>query len=98
MQPLHHDPATELAERQRGNKGEGGSQNKYCRVYPFVSLNCRHSHTPRGSWSVSLRQVVALRIEPSVTALSGPSGQPVLDYRISRALRSRTENLLLPKQ
>ena len=42
--------------------------------------------------------VVALRIELSVTVLSGPSGQPVLDYRISRALRSRTETLLLPKQ
>src|SRR5262249_23860691 len=42
--------------------------------------------------------VVALRIELSVTALSGPSGQPVLDYRISRAPRSRTEPLLLPKQ
>src|SRR4051812_45191598 len=40
----------------------------------------------------------ALRIELSVTALSGPSGQPVLDYRFSRALRSRTETLLLPKQ
>jgi hypothetical protein len=71
---------------------------KKARAYPFASLISRHIHAPRGSSFVSFQQVVALRIELSVTALSGPSGQPVLDYRISRELRSRTETLLLPKQ
>ena len=47
---------------------------------------------------VLLHEVVALGIELSAAALSGPLGQPALDYRISRALRSRTETLLLPKQ
>ena len=42
--------------------------------------------------------MVALGIELSAAALSGPLGQPALDYRVSRAPRSRTETLLLPKQ
>ena len=41
----------------------------------------RETHFP----TVQFRNVPTLRIELSVTALSGPSGQPVLDYRISRA-------------
>jgi hypothetical protein len=44
------------------------------------------------------QQVVALGIELSAAAVSGPLGQPALDYLISRAPRSRTETLLLPKQ
>jgi hypothetical protein len=42
--------------------------------------------------------VVALRIELSATRLSAVYGQPALDYRLSRAPRSRTETFLLPKQ
>ena len=42
--------------------------------------------------------MVALRVELSTTRLSAVSGQPALDYRFSRAPRSRTETLLLPKQ
>jgi hypothetical protein len=43
------------------------------------------------------QEVVALGIELSAAALSGPLGQPALDYLISRALRSRTENPPAPK-
>ena len=43
-------------------------------------------------------KVVALGIELSATRLSAVFGQPALDYHVSRALRSRTETLLLPKQ
>jgi hypothetical protein len=42
--------------------------------------------------------VVVLGIELSTTRLSAEYGQPALDYRSSRAPRSRTETLLLPKQ
>ena len=45
-----------------------------------------------------LHEVVALGIELSAAALSGPLGQPALDYHLGRAPRSRTETLLLPKQ
>ena len=64
------------------------------RAYPFQSTCVRHRPTPsfRGS------PVVALKIELSATRLSAVSGQPALDYRSSRAPRSRTETLLLPKQ
>ena len=44
--------------------------------------------------------VVALRIERSATRLSDAFGRPALDYHprnISRAPRSRTENLVLPR-
>lgn len=44
------------------------------------------------------RSVVVLGIELSATRLSAEYGQPALDYRSSRAPRSRTETLLLPKQ
>ena len=44
------------------------------------------------------RSVVVLGIELSTTRLSAEYGRPALDYHSSRALRSRTETLLLPKQ
>ena len=51
------------------------------RAYTFASHDCRHEVAPCGSCSITSQQVVALRIELSVMALSGPSGRPVLDYR-----------------
>ena len=64
------------------------------RAYAFQSLSARHCFVLL--WFSN--SVVALRIELSATRLSAVSGQPALDYRLSRAPRSRTENLLLPKQ
>ncbi len=51
---------------------------------------------------LSFKLVVALRIELSAARLSAEHGPPALDdlgmFLLSRAPRSRTENLLLPKQ
>jgi hypothetical protein len=41
--------------------------------------------------------VVALRIELSVTALSGPSGQPVLDYLVQSGASESNRNPPAPK-
>ena len=68
------------------------------RVYAFQSLHERHRFNSWFPQASSLWPVVALRIELSATRLSAGYGQPALDYRQSRAPRSRTETLLLPKQ
>lgn len=48
-------------------------------------------------YSLHSSAVVAPRIELSATALSGPFGQPVLDYRINRDGRIRTDVVVLPR-
>ena len=59
-------------------------------VHRFTSQNPRHIRAPSGSSALMQQQVVALRIELSLTALSGPSGQPVLDYRTTTTNCART--------
>jgi hypothetical protein len=48
--------------------------------------------------SLTSPPVVVLRIERSVIRLSAEFRPPAFDYQSSRAPRSRTESLLLPKQ
>jgi hypothetical protein len=85
MQPLHHDPIK-------------------ARAYAFKSLNRQHANAPRltgfvliSGQQLTASQVVAPRIELSATALSGPFGQPVLDYRVNRDGRIRTDVAVLPR-
>ena len=92
MLPLHHDPATPVADQGGRIKAGGGSEN-YCLVYPFQSMAAEHIFL-----LTRFRLVVALRIELSATRLSAEYGQPALDDRLSRTRRSRTETLLLPEQ
>ena len=93
--PLSYAPASRV----------GGDRTHTCRIKSPVC--CQLHHDPMGgrayafvaSWqhrvflSCCKLSVVALRIELSATRLSAVSGQPALDYRSSRAPRSRTETL-----
>ena len=82
MLPLHHNPIVGWA-------------------YLFTLQDARHLVAPCSSLGISsfvIYSVVALGIELSATRLSAGFGQPALDYHLGRALRSRTETLLLPKQ
>jgi hypothetical protein len=70
------------------------------RAYPFASRHGRHCITPVGSSvcvplvaEATSPQVVALGIELSAAALSGPLGQPALDYRVGCRLSAFGQRL-----
>jgi hypothetical protein len=61
-------------------------------VHRFALQIRRHVRPPSSSSVLMQQQVVALRIELSVTAVSGPSGRPVLDYRTALRNDARTRS------
>ncbi len=64
-----------------------------------VSVSVAELMTSCGSfWFGCEISVLVLGIELSAAVLSGPLGQPALDYRSSRVPRGRTEILLVPNQ
>ena len=108
--PASYKDAALTVELRASESRAGGTRTHTCRIKSPVC--CQLHHNPMRGWAyafVASRQhcaflsclrlpVVALRIELSTTRLSAVSGRPALDYRWSRAPRSRTETLLLPKQ
>ena len=69
-------------------------------AFTFPAIYCQHGPFLPFSFSLltSSFPVVVLRIERSVIRLSAEFRPPAFDYQSSRAPRSRTESLLLPKQ
>ena len=108
--PASYKDAALTIELRASESRAGGNRTHTIRIKSPPCCQLHHNPKRRSGVCVSIDEVgtslgsclfasvVALRIELSTTRLSAVSGRPALDYHSSRAPRSRTETLLLPKQ